>query len=180
MAFSKKTWLQRIVENPGRRLLTPTGTTNVYDIVRNEGVVVQAGDAFSVANMNDLETRVDNAITEIGTWIDITSQCTWSPLLNTTALDGVSHHVKVNIATRTVNVCGLFNAGRANTANIVSIPSTYAPTEALYTPLGVTRYDVVKAMSVNYFVKSDGGILGSHSVSTATGMEENINFTFTY
>ena len=179
MAYSKKTWLQRIVENPGRRLLTATGTTNVWDITRNEGVVVQAGDAFSVANMNDMETRIETAFNAIDDWVDITSQCTWSSLLNTTALGGIAHHVKVNTATRTVNVCGFFNSGRVNSANLVSIPTQYAPT-ASNTPLGVTRYDVVKSMSVNYFIKSDGGIFGSHSVATTTGMEENINFTFTY
>ena len=68
MAFTPKTWLQRVVENPGRRLLTATGTTNVWDITRDEGVVVQEGDAFSVANMNDLETRIDTAINQTDTY----------------------------------------------------------------------------------------------------------------
>ena len=64
MAWSKKTWLQNIVEHPGRRLVAPTGTTNIYDVTRAEGTVVQAGDQFSVTNMNNLETRIDTGFSD--------------------------------------------------------------------------------------------------------------------
>lgn len=67
MAWSKKTWVQRIVENVGRRLLTPTTDTNVFDITRNEGTIIQAGDGFTVSNMNDLENRIDSGFTDVNT-----------------------------------------------------------------------------------------------------------------
>lgn len=60
MAFNKKTWQDRIVEFPGRRDLKniATNETTTFDVFRNEGIESQAGDAFSAANMNDLEERI--------------------------------------------------------------------------------------------------------------------------
>ena len=64
MSFVRKTWLDRISEEPQRRILTPTdGSTPLeVDVTRNEGVVTQEGDAFSAANMNDLEGRIEAGI----------------------------------------------------------------------------------------------------------------------
>lgn len=64
MAFTKKTWVDRLVEFAGRRKLTnvSTGSATVYNVERAEGVVQQEGTAFSAANMNDLETRIEKAI----------------------------------------------------------------------------------------------------------------------
>lgn len=61
MAFEKKEWKDRLVEFAGRRKLsnTSTGESTVVDVERAEGQVSQAGDAFSAANMNDLETRIE-------------------------------------------------------------------------------------------------------------------------
>ncbi|MDL2295030.1 hypothetical protein LJC60_10510 [Ruminococcaceae bacterium OttesenSCG-928-D13] len=61
MAFLKKEWKNREAEYPTRRLLTPTGTANTYDVSRAEGVVVEPGNAFDAANMNDLESRIESA-----------------------------------------------------------------------------------------------------------------------
>lgn len=54
-----------MVEFAGRRKLTNVSNSSsvVYDVERAEGVVQQEGTAFSAANMNDLETRIANAIT---------------------------------------------------------------------------------------------------------------------
>lgn len=62
MAFAKKTWKARLVEFAGRRALknVTTEETVIYDVTRNEGTVSQAGDAFSAANMNDLENRIES------------------------------------------------------------------------------------------------------------------------
>lgn len=64
MAFNKKTWKDRVSEQPQRRLLTPTSGGNSYtvDVTRQEGLVVQEGDAFSAANMNDLENRIKTSM----------------------------------------------------------------------------------------------------------------------
>ena len=60
MAYSKKTWTDRISAYPRRRLLTPVegGDAVLYDITRQEGNITQEGDAFSAENLNDLETRI--------------------------------------------------------------------------------------------------------------------------
>ena len=62
MAFSKKTWKDRVSQYINRRLLTDSdGNTQQVTVTRDEGSVTETGDAFSAANMNDLEDRIDNA-----------------------------------------------------------------------------------------------------------------------
>lgn len=60
MAFVTKTWKDRLVEYAGRRRLknVATGEEILMDVSRSEGTVNQAGDAFSAANMNNLEQRI--------------------------------------------------------------------------------------------------------------------------
>lgn len=60
MAFTKKEWKDRLVEFAGRRNLKNVATNEniTVDVMRNEGEILQAGDAFSAENMNDLENRV--------------------------------------------------------------------------------------------------------------------------
>lgn len=69
MAFKKKTWKDRLVEFAGRRTLKRiSGSADsqmVVDVSRNEGTVSQAGDAFSAANMNDLEQRIADEFSSI-------------------------------------------------------------------------------------------------------------------
>lgn len=64
MAFVKKTWKARLVEHPKRRTLRDISTNEVttVEVEREEGEVTQAGDAFSAANMNDLEDRIEAAV----------------------------------------------------------------------------------------------------------------------
>lgn len=62
MGFVKKTWKDRITEYPTRRTLTKSdGSSEIVTVARNEGTVSQEGDAFSAANMNDLEQRIADA-----------------------------------------------------------------------------------------------------------------------
>lgn len=61
--FTKKTWKNRLSEYPTRRKLTKeNGTTELVTVARSEGTVSQEGDAFSAANMNNLEDRISKAI----------------------------------------------------------------------------------------------------------------------
>lgn len=62
MPFVKKTWKDRQSEHPNRRILTPTGNANEYDVERNEGLVLDEGVPYNQATMNDLETRISNAV----------------------------------------------------------------------------------------------------------------------
>ena len=71
MAFVKKTWKDRIAEFPTRRRLTKSnGDSELVTVAREEGTLSQEGDAFSAENMNDLERRVDDAISEINSNLD--------------------------------------------------------------------------------------------------------------
>lgn len=65
-AWAKKVWKDRKTEYPTRRTLTKTdGSQEIVTVARNEGNVSQEGDAFSAANMNDLEERIDAGFTEV-------------------------------------------------------------------------------------------------------------------
>ena len=68
MSFVRKTWKSRLVEYPNRRVLTDisSGTSQTVEVSRTgaEGTVSQQGDAFSAANMNDLESRIAEAVNE--------------------------------------------------------------------------------------------------------------------
>lgn len=67
MPYVKKTWVDRVSENPNRRTLTTVsqdGSSQVVDVTRTEGEVSKEGDAFNAENMNDFETRVENALNE--------------------------------------------------------------------------------------------------------------------
>lgn len=63
MAFAQKTWAKRITEYPNRRKLTNVSDASetTVDIERAEGIISQAGDGFTQANMNDLEQRIADA-----------------------------------------------------------------------------------------------------------------------
>ena len=64
MAFERKTWLDRQTEYPGRRKLTATATADVYDVTREEGLIVEEGDALNAQNLNGLEGRIEAGLEE--------------------------------------------------------------------------------------------------------------------
>ena len=43
MRFSRETWKDQQAEYPGRRERTPTGTEQVYDVAREEGLIPEEG-----------------------------------------------------------------------------------------------------------------------------------------
>lgn len=64
MGFNIKQWKNRISEYANRRLLTDAnaGTEQLVLVTRNEGTITEEGDAFNATNMNDLETRISDAL----------------------------------------------------------------------------------------------------------------------
>lgn len=53
-----------MAQYPNRRTLTDTSNnTSVVTVTRNVGQISQEGDAWNATNMNDLETRINNAFT---------------------------------------------------------------------------------------------------------------------
>lgn len=67
MAYSKKTWEDRVSQYPNRRKLTDTTTSTIQTVTvaRDEGTVTTVGDAFSAINMNNLESRISNEFSNI-------------------------------------------------------------------------------------------------------------------
>lgn len=97
MAFKKKTWEDRLSEFPGRRLLKIISRSSddsefVADVSRNEGVVSRNGNAFSAANMNDLEQRIEEEFNiingNLGSYLALRDVATTSGL--TTGLNWVN------------------------------------------------------------------------------------------
>lgn len=67
MAFNKKTWKDRKSQYPDRRKFVNVDTGAVFtcDVTREEGQVTQEGTQLDAENFNDLETRIDDAISEV-------------------------------------------------------------------------------------------------------------------
>ena len=105
--YSKKTWVDRNVEHPSRRKLSPvSGENNIYDVVRAEGTITDPGDAFNAETMNDLENRIDNGIGEkqdkaIKT--TITLGTSWSSLTQNVSVSGITanHNAILDVVTST-------------------------------------------------------------------------------
>ena len=62
MSFVKKTWKDRISEYPNRRIINDGYVSKPVTVSRDEGVITEAGDSLSAANMNDTEDRIFNAV----------------------------------------------------------------------------------------------------------------------
>jgi hypothetical protein len=66
MAFSLKTWVNRISEYPNRRKLThEDGSTELVTVARAEGQISAEGNAFSAEEMNNLENRIKGGFDEV-------------------------------------------------------------------------------------------------------------------
>lgn len=68
MAFQKKTWVDRLAEFPGRRLLkkiSDSDTEMTVDVYRAEGNISREGDPYNAFNMNDLEQRISDEFTQL-------------------------------------------------------------------------------------------------------------------
>lgn len=105
--YSKKTWVDRNVEHPSRRKLSPvSGENNIYDVVRAEGTITDPGDAFNAETMNDLENRIDNGIGEKqdkAIKATITLGTTWTDLTQSVSVSGIlaSHNAILDIVATT-------------------------------------------------------------------------------
>ena len=131
MAFSKKTWLDRIAEYPTRRRLKKSdGTDEIVSVSREEGAISQEGDAFSAANMNDLEDRVASEFNSLNLKMDSANTNISKKQDSSTAIN------TSNIGSQSVNYANNANyansAGSANAAtkayqdgNGADIASTY-------------------------------------------------------
>lgn len=135
MAFNKLTHTDRVVQFPGRRTITNTSTlvAETVDVVRAEGTVSNAGDAFNAATLNSLETRVDDqfAIVDTGlvgiketvAWTNPnpTAQFSAQTVTLSTAITGYSYYSIISKSSYT----GTTNGDYANTGKIPINGSTW-------------------------------------------------------
>lgn len=164
MAFTKKTWVDRQVEYAGRRKLTniSTGTTEVVDVTRNEGVVSAEGDAFSASNMNGLENRIYNTfanVTKVYTNISVAADdwttYTASLTAETEIVEEYPYKADVTLSGITANHCakvsfapgdiedGVFAPYNNTQAGYIRIYANAKPIEAITIP---TIYAVAKGV----------------------------------
>ena len=66
MSFVKRTWKDRISQFPNRRNINDGYTTKTVTVSRNEGTIIQEGDALNADALNDLEARIYAAIEQGG------------------------------------------------------------------------------------------------------------------
>lgn len=105
--FVPKEWKDRLAEFAGRRKLTnvSTGEETTVDVSRAEGEVSQAGDAFSAANMNDLEQRIKDGFDKVDTNLE------WK------LLDSVTGNTIVTLPEDFSELFILAKAGNTQTSN---------------------------------------------------------------
>lgn len=135
--YVNKTWKNRETEFPGRRRMTAVdGQEGIYDVSREEGLVLEEGDAFDATTMNDLENRIGKgfessspylykAILELDAWSGegpYTQTATLTPLDGGPAVTAQSQIMSGVMCEQTASqetnealqeVLGILNAGQA-------------------------------------------------------------------
>lgn len=114
MAFSKKTWLDRIAEYPTRRRLKKSdGTDEIVSVSREEGAISQEGDAFSAANMNDLEDRVASEFNSLNLKMELVRSHV-GMIVQTTTLDTEAKVIAIYGGTSWSKIEGRFLLGASS------------------------------------------------------------------
>lgn len=174
MAFSLKTWVNRISEYPNRRKLThEDGNTELVTVARAEGQISAEGNAFSAEEMNDLENRIKGGFDEVNLSLE---NCLKSvsdgkkTVANAITAQGVNTAADAEFATMAANIgtAGAnkynsgYSSGRTQGQNDVkNSPNSYG----LYTK---AQYDANKVTykSGNYNTGLNGEMWRSTSFNT--------------
>ena len=119
MAFSIKTWIDRLSEFPNRRRLDSTGITDTYDVTRAEGSVTAAGDKFDASTMNDLEQRILDAFEETASAEDLAAHTT-----DTTAHITPAERTTWNAAVQSATIGGSAVTKSGTTLQLPAYPTT--------------------------------------------------------
>lgn len=154
MAFSKKTWLDRIAEYPTRRRLKKSdGTDEIVSVSREEGAISQEGDAFSAANMNDLEDRVASEFNSLNLKMELVRSHV-GMIVQSTTLDTEAKVIAIYGGTSWSKVEGRFLLGTSSSYAVNSIGGEAAHTLTTaempsHTHTNTHRHDVSEK-TVNY------------------------------
>lgn len=121
MAFSLKTWVNRISEYPNRRKLThEDGSTELVTVARAEGQISEEGNAFSAEEMNDLENRIKGGFDEINQSLPyiISGRTRIAVDGNNLKQDTINVSLKTGYSIASITIYGVTGAGEANVLNI--------------------------------------------------------------
>lgn len=197
MAFAKKTWKARLVEFAGRRALknVTTEETVIYDVTRNEGTVSQAGDAFSAANMNDLENRIESEFNNLNasgaiTGYEVTADGAYISYKNPSTGETVKkklgktdrHVIKSGVGNGSFSVSGQISGYEKLTAEDFAFVVTNAKTSSSHRNSdygGRAAYDPVATCSPTLSYDASTGTItitgcaGSNSVNGPANSVEN-------
>lgn len=197
MAFAKKTWKARLVEFAGRRALknVTTEETVIYDVTRNEGTVSQAGDAFSAANMNDLENRIESEFNNLNasgaiTGYEVTADGAYISYKNPSTGETVKkklgktdrHVIKSGVGNGSFSVSGQISGYEKLTAEDFAFVVTNAKTSSSHRDSdygGRAAYDPVATCSPTLSYDASTGTItitgcaGSNSVNGPANSVEN-------
>jgi hypothetical protein len=182
MAFSKKTWLDRIAEYPTRRRLKKSdGTDEIVTVSREEGAISQEGDAFSAANMNDLEDRVANEFDALNIKLDGKQPASTAITTNNISDQSVKYATSAGSASAATkayqdgngaNIASTYLKGTQNNSRFLNRPSvnvdgTIVPL-VVSTPQGGGMYPITQLYVANnperLIIKwyADGNIITSY------------------
>ena len=146
MAYTKKTWKDRVSQYLNRRKLTDinTGTTQTVNVVRDEGNVTEDGDTFTAANMNDLEDRIDTAFDEL------------------TAAD-ISYSAGVSVTDKLDEI-----VANANTVHSYTVSITHASLSQ--GNVHVNAYSVGKIYMITGYMRANAEIASDTVIGSVTGV----------
>lgn len=172
MAFSKKTWKNRLSEFPSRRKLTHSDDTEEYvNVERAEGEVTEAGDSFNAGNMNDLEERIEAGFSDINglKYEELTTR------------DGSSEMCSVNANFLTVGYLSVFKFKKQVTVRISGVSSKSSADWIIkmntgYRPYSTDYFDFYLGGSRKRGYIDSSGLLYLEELNTTDNISATITF----
>lgn len=161
MAFSIKTWVDRISEYPNRRKLThENGSTELVTVARAEGQVSKEGNAFSAKEMNDLEKRISDEFTKVNEGLIQNN----NDMISRTSLAEISKFFSFqNDASGRISAYRLLNI--VILSFDITLPSTYVKDASFlcasapnYKPREYIPFNAMRGASANTGIACRGGI----------------------
>lgn len=158
MAFVTKTWKDRLVEYAGRRKLknVATGEEILMDVSRSEGTVNQAGDAFSAANMNNLEQRIKTEFDSVNS--SLADLGGFKPVINETTGEITGYKTTIGGADTVFPFKGNISAVIRNALSMINTATQQ---------INITKDKV--------YVITTGGLLNTTVVPNATDLSAYFN-----
>ena len=168
MAFSLKTWVNRISEYPNRRKLThEDGSTELVTVARAEGHISAEGNAFSAEEMNDLENRIKGGFDEVNQSLRELNEGKLSARISHIATETVGSVIKLQFSGKALSRTPLgliIPSGQAGCAN---------PIPFMFSGATIGNPADIKNLMVapnDFGVTADGVVLSIKSINGGWGV----------